>query len=162
MRIDWGRLGGWLLVVALVAWFLALREGRVEQWLKADRVVEVRALVSVPDCDVSASPCVARGEGIAVRVAIGPGVTPMSRFPIRVEVDEGGPWDRVVAEFTMPQMNMGENRFLLEKGEVGWQGEGVLPFCVSGRSEWILTLDLEQGDSVWRGRFPFRADRPAL
>jgi hypothetical protein len=66
---------------------------------------------------------------------------PMQPFRLRVEV----PNARVLhASFAMRDMQMGLNRYrLLADGDGAWTGEIILPVCVHGRSDWIMTLDVD-------------------
>ena len=48
------------------------------------------------------------------------------------------------AQFSMVGMDMGPNRYrLLPIGPGRFVGHILLPACVAGRSDWILTLDLD-------------------
>lgn len=54
----------------------------------------------------------------------------------------------VSAAFTMRDMDMGENRYRLVRGKDGaWYADVTLPVCVSGRADWVMTLDVD-GDRV--------------
>ncbi|MGD9787404.1 MAG: hypothetical protein AB7U30_05555 [Sulfuricellaceae bacterium] len=54
----------------------------------------------------------------------------------------------VAASFTMVGMDMGENRYKLLRTDSGpWRAEIVLPVCVAGRAEWVMTLEVD-GKSV--------------
>jgi hypothetical protein len=50
----------------------------------------------------------------------------------------------VYAEFLMPGMEMGLNRYRLERAPGGaWRGRITLPVCVTGRRDWLLVLDVD-------------------
>lgn len=50
----------------------------------------------------------------------------------------------VYASFTMRGMDMGFNRYRLLSGGAGnWQAQVLLPVCVTGRRDWVLTLTLD-------------------
>lgn len=50
----------------------------------------------------------------------------------------------VHAEFVMQGMEMGLNRYRLERQPNGaWQGRATLPVCVSGRRDWRLILEVD-------------------
>lgn len=56
----------------------------------------------------------------------------------------------------MVDMDMGVNRYRLEPAGAGvWQANVVLPVCVAGRSNWIMTLEV---DDV-KVRVPFTAEK---
>lgn len=59
----------------------------------------------------------------------------------------------VYASFIMRGMDMGFNRYRLLSGGAGnWQAQVLLPVCVTGRRDWVLTLTID-GASV---EIPFR------
>ena len=59
------------------------------------------------------------------------------------------------AEFTMPNMDMGFNRYRFVRSTGGWTARVTLPACVSGQRDWEMRLTL----SRLRYRIPFRAGR---
>lgn len=51
----------------------------------------------------------------------------------------------VHASFTMRGMDMGFNRYRLLSGRAGnWHAQVLLPACVTGRRDWLLTLTLDE------------------
>lgn len=49
------------------------------------------------------------------------------------------------ASFTMRGMDMGFNRYRLLSGGAGnWHAQVLLPACVTGRRDWLLTLTLDE------------------
>lgn len=81
------------------------------------------------------------------------GAPPSGLHPFSVQVTAAQA-HRVSARFTMPDMDMGENSYQLHKvnGPL-WQGDIILPVCITGRHDWLLTLIID-GESV---RIPFSA-----
>ncbi|BBP05866.1 hypothetical protein TPL01_07740 [Sulfuriferula plumbiphila] len=54
----------------------------------------------------------------------------------------------VYASFIMRGMDMGFNRYhLLSSGAGNWQAQVLLPVCITGRRDWVLTLTVD-GTSV--------------
>ncbi len=54
----------------------------------------------------------------------------------------------VAASFAMVGMEMGENRYQLARtGSDAWRAEIILPVCVAGRADWLMTLEVD-GKSV--------------
>jgi hypothetical protein len=48
------------------------------------------------------------------------------------------------AHFTMQEMEMGYNQYqLISQSPQHWQARVVLPVCVTGRHDWILTLNID-------------------
>jgi hypothetical protein len=67
--------------------------------------------------------------------------SPLKRFDLVVKAPEAG---QVAADFAMQGMDMGPNRYVLQRTADGaWQGKIVLPVCVSGTSNWTMTLELD-------------------
>ena len=67
--------------------------------------------------------------------------TPLKRFDLVVQAPDAG---QVAADFAMQGMDMGPNHYVLQRTADGaWQGKIVLPVCVSGASNWIMTLELD-------------------
>lgn len=55
---------------------------------------------------------------------------------------------RVRAAFTMADMDMGLNLYTLKSDSGGvFRAEVTLPVCVTGRSDWLMTLDID-GDKM--------------
>ena len=67
--------------------------------------------------------------------------TPLTRFDLVVKAPDVG---QVTADFAMQGMDMGPNRYVLQRTADGaWHGKIVLPVCVSGVSNWTMTLELD-------------------
>lgn len=81
--------------------------------------------------------------------------SPVPLQPFDLVVKASGA-SRVSADFTMQGMDMGPNHYALQRSDDGaWHGKIVLPVCVSGTSNWILTLELDGA----RVQIPFRATK---
>ena len=51
---------------------------------------------------------------------------------------------QVAADFAMQGMDMGPNHYVLQRTDDGaWHGKIILPVCVSGVSNWAMTLELD-------------------
>lgn len=67
--------------------------------------------------------------------------TPLKRFDLVVKAPDAG---EVAADFAMQGMDMGPNHYVLQRTADGiWQGKIILPVCVSGASNWAMTLELD-------------------
>ena len=113
-----------LLFVAGRSYYTTLRQ-------PGDGVVRVH-------CDDLSQPCVlslAPLKRIVVQSNIAP--TPLKPFELHVS----GTSEPLVASFSMPTMNMGENRYpLIALKDQHWYTTVVLPFCAHGRRDWLLRL----------------------
>jgi hypothetical protein len=75
--------------------------------------------------------------------------------PFGVEVMSRGA-RRIEVSFTMAGMEMGSNIYRLEADSQGvWRSQVVLPACVTGRSDWVMTLAVD-GAQV---KVPFSATK---
>ncbi|NOT16841.1 MAG: hypothetical protein HOP20_02085 [Sulfuriferula sp.] len=62
-------------------------------------------------------------------------------FILRVQLAHA---QKINAHFTMRDMEMGYNQYrLLPLSPQLWQAKVVLPVCVTGRHDWILTLEID-------------------
>lgn len=78
---------------------------------------------------------------------------PLKPFDLIVKASVAG---QVSADFAMQGMDMGPNRYALQRSADGdWHGRIVLPVCVSGTSNWVLTLELDGA----RVQIPFIATK---
>ena len=75
---------------------------------------------------------------------IGFSATPSALHPFALTVKKEG-LKEVSASFAMVGMEMGANRYqLIPAKEGGWEAKVILPVCVTGRRDWVLTLSLNK------------------
>lgn len=83
--------------------------------------------------------CALPAQGLRITFDQSPQV--MRPFHLRLEIPLA---HEVHASFAMRDMQMGLNRYrLLPQGAGVWTGEVILPICVHGRSDWVMTLDVD-------------------
>lgn len=78
------------------------------------------------------------GKPVMIRSDHAPGA--MQRFRLSVEA---GVASNISAELNMLDMDMGPNRYQLIKNGQLFYADMMLPMCVSGRSDWVLTLSID-------------------
>jgi len=123
-------------------------------------IAEVAALNE--DCDLRAGPCVSPLPGGGrVSLSIQPASIPVMR-PLQLEVlVEGTAASAVELDFRGVDMNMGLNRARLDADPEGrFQGQGILPVCVSGRMLWEARVLLETDRGLVAAPFRFWTARP--
>ncbi len=144
-----------VLVLGLVLGVLAIQ---LPDWLRpADDGIPLPTITlpaADPACDPSQTLCSA-GDGerrLALRLQ-GP-VTGLR--PFRVELVAAGMKVREAQlEFTMPDMDMGQNRYRLLPEGNGWVGLVTLPICTTGRSDWRVTVRVLGDEQQWEAGFRF-------
>ncbi|OIQ80249.1 hypothetical protein GALL_380030 [mine drainage metagenome] len=123
---------GWTILAAAL-----LLGGGALLYLGVARTLQVPSM-QVP-CVNPVAGCLLLEQGLRIRFDRRP--QPMRPFRLRVEVASAR---ALHASFAMRDMQMGLNRYrLLADGDGAWTGEIILPVCVHGRSDWIMTLDVD-------------------
>lgn len=125
-----------------------------------DPVANVVVLSVQEPCDPVVSTCVAAADGgLTLGIRMLGRVRTLTKFPIEVQVTGMQPQE-VIAEFSMVDMDMGQNRYRLVRDPAGtWRAEVILPLCTSGRRDWVAAISAHATDRTATARFPFRAVR---
>lgn len=93
------------------------------------------------ECPNLAAGCTTRLAGQTVSVGIDGELKVLQPFQVWVRVEGAR---KVQATFTMEGMDMGFNLYTLRADEEGvFRGRVTLPVCVSGRRDWVMTLDID-------------------
>lgn len=111
-------------------------------------------------CNAAQESCTLQGRNIELSLSLGPTVKPLQPFELELAISgvKTQP-DSVVADFTMPDMDMGENRYRLSVREGGrWQGRVILPICSGSRMDWLAIIEFTLEGRLYRARFPFQAE----
>lgn len=125
----------WLAALLLLPVLLALALPRLID-RNADKAVLVQCANPVAGCVVPVG-----GRQAEVRFLSSP--VPLQAFELVAKISDA---KSVSADFSMQGMDMGPNRYMLQpvtKDE--WRGRAILPVCVSGVSNWVLLLELDDG-----------------
>jgi len=109
---------------------------------KRDNELPATPLQVSPACDVEAG-CVAGSADFSLHLSMGPGMRVLVPFPLSVEVQGDQSVDAVTAHFAMQGMDMGMNRYqLISDGADRWFANVTLPVCASGRSDWLVVIEV--------------------
>lgn len=141
-----------VLVIAILAGAWFLRSGMDAPSMTAE------PLQTAVDCDSAQRACAARGGDLEFELRLGPPVRPMEAFEIRLHVlrDTLAADAQITVEFQMRGMDMGLNRYRLERAADGvWRGRAILPVCTTGRSDWLARVELVQRGKRWMAEMPF-------
>lgn len=99
-------------------------------------------------------------QGCRAQLASGPVEVKFSEAPVALKpfhlLVSAPQASRVYASFDMVGMDMGFNRYeFAPDGNGLWRARVILPMCVTGRRDWVMTLTVDR-DSI---RIPFSAGR---
>lgn len=115
---------------------------RFDVTLGERRVRLERRVVVLPACNLAAGPCarpLTGGGEVVLELSPRP-LAAMRELGVRVVVRGG---TAVSVSFSMPGMEMGENRVVLSPaGDGAWEGKAVLVRCPSGRRDWVVQVDV--------------------
>lgn len=98
-----------------------------------------RGVVEQVSCENVVAGCIFPQQNLRITFDRQP--QPMQPFRLKVEILTAR---EVHASFAMRDMQMGLNRYrLLAEGAGVWKADITLPICIHGRSDWIMTLDVD-------------------
>lgn len=141
MKTRWLALGLPLLIVAGAALVL---------WRAAETPPPVA--IDLP-CPTPTAGCATRIGERSVTVGLTDPRKTLQPFGVWVKAPGA---DQVQASFTMVDMNMGFNLYTLRPDKDGvFRAQVTLPACVSGRREWVMTVDI---DKTTRLAVPFSTE----
>ena len=127
----------WLLKFALPTLLIGIliAGGAYQAWHRAeDKITTISCPNPLQGCQF-----VLQHQPVQVDF-IGP---PSGLHPFTVHITTPGA-KVIYAYFTMRDMEMGYNRYrLIQQAPQQWQAKVVLPVCVTGRHDWLLTLDID-------------------
>lgn len=145
-----------LLVAGLATYHLVMSSKKED---KQPIVLET----AKPDCNPVIIPCKASDAQHAVILHFPEKVAYLEPFKMRVTIQGFGQEmiEKVNVDFKMVGMDMGLNRFTLsplvdKKGNVTYEGEGILPLCVSGRVDWLASTHVMTTDKIYEAIFGFK------
>ena len=103
--------------------------------------------ISVGDCNVQQKICKVDLEEFNIEISMDKSIYYLKKFNVDVWVEskESTNVESVQIDFKMKNMNMGVNHFILNKmksenKKQKWQGNMLLPVCVTGRADWFSEL----------------------
>jgi hypothetical protein len=96
--------------------------------------------LDIVTCTDLAAGCAFQLEGREVYVRFMQPPSVLRPFELQVRA----PWANAIhARFSMHGMDMGPNRYRLVRSGDVWQAKIILPVCVSGQRDWVLSLKLD-------------------
>ncbi len=114
------------------------------------------SVLSVPaGCD-PLQQCALSGEKLSLQVSFDAPARALQPFSVSVLIHGEEPVQTVMLTFSMPSMDMGQNRYRLQGDPAGrWTGKVILPVCVSGRSDWLAALEVTTAKRRYQAQLPF-------
>ena len=117
-------------------------------------------------CNPVGNRCTASDSRHHISLRLDPELTYLKPFGIEVKTRGIGsePANRVTVRFGMTGMEMGLNRFRLQPvdgsgADPVYHGEGMLPVCVTGRSDWQALVEVEAQGRRYQAVFDFSVAR---
>ena len=99
------------------------------------------------------------GAGLTVRMDRVPQVMRPFKLTVHADAMDTEKVDGMEASFQMAGMEMGFNRYRLQqRGANDWEAEVTLPVCVRDRKDWLMLLDVRQGQERRQVAISFRAE----
>lgn len=108
--------------------------------------IEQRKIVRlhIDKCDAQKNECSVDLNELKIKISFDENIFYLKPFYVSVidENKEHSKTESIQIEFKMKNMDMGVNRFMLEKittenNKLLWKGKALLPICVTGRADWI-------------------------
>ena len=152
---------GYVLIVALAVILILLLLSFFPAGINKD---SQEAGYEVHHCNTITTGCEAQLDKSRVKIRFPDNIVFLKSFPVEVHIDS--PRDsveNVSVDFQMVGMNMGLNFYQLNKSSTDdslWTGEGVLPVCTTGRTDWQAIVALQSGGHVRKVAFQFEVGPP--
>ncbi|MDZ7662328.1 hypothetical protein [Thiohalophilus sp.] len=162
---PWVKTGGLLLLVVLIAlaggysWVAIYHTDR--DTAPATPAKTVSMPVTAIACRETTGACRATHPDLGdITLRFPDGAYYMQRFAAELRLARATQLDRVTLDLAMTGMDMGRNRFNLSPAGDGiWQGELLLPLCVTGRVDWQVTVQLDRDERRYEAVFPLNVTR---
>lgn len=117
-----------------------------------------RQLGIAENCDAAVRQCEVSADNIVVSLGMEPDVRPLKPFRVHVVIEGGEVGaDSVVADFQMQDMEMGINRYRLQRQSDSWQATVTLPVCSVSRMDWMATIEFTLNGRPFKAVFPFHS-----
>ena len=134
----------WLGVALIV--FGALKAGLI-YWYLHNKPAAAKPLTL--SCDIGRGGCALPGGGRLAFSAL-----PEHGRPFELRLSGLAGETAPTVDFSMPDMDMGFNRYVFVRDGAGWKATVTLPMCVSGSRSWVA--ELKDGRVAYRLPFSVR------
>ena len=118
----------------------------------------VKPAAAVHKCEPGPQPCRASDGQHEIAIYFPQKIHYLTPFKLSVNLTgyDSAQVNTVVVEFAMLGMEMAANRYQLNRQTPNdWVSDVVLPVCVSGRRDWVVTVNVMTNDQTFVERFAF-------
>lgn len=122
--------------------------------------------ISVGNCNVQQNICKVELEKFNIEISMDKSIYYLKKFNVDVWVEskQDTNIESIQIDFKMKDMNMGVNHFILNKmksenKKQNWQGNALLPVCVTGRADWFSELTIITKQNKYIIEFPILVKR---
>ena len=136
-------------IITLLFLFIIIITGT--QYLNRTSLSIEKKIINIPavNCHAQKNMCTVTLDDIKLGISFDRNVYYLKKFTVSVwsENKENTDIESIQIDFKMKNMNMGVNRFKLDKinsenKRQQWQGKALLPVCVTGRADWFAELEV--------------------
>ena len=117
--------------------------------------------ISFGNCNVQQKKCKVESEKFNIEISMDKSIYYLKKFNVDVWVEskQDTNIESIQIDFKMKNMNMGVNHFILNKiksenKKQNWQGNALLPVCVTGRADWFSELNIITKQNKYILEFP--------
>lgn len=154
------------LLLSLVGGVITVLVGGYVYFQNDEAVADVSYPMSISSaaCATTREACIARHEKLGqLSLRFPEPAVYLSPFVAAVEIEPAAATiNSVVLDLEMQGMNMGVNRFALQReaAQPGrWSGKLLLPLCVSGRSDWLVNVEVDSAGGQYQVQFPLQVGK---
>lgn len=137
--------GALMSVLMLLGFLTSIGYSNLGRWF-GERSFPTQTLSAPSACNPSLERCTVKDPQLTVALRLKGEVQPLEAFAVEVNLTGllAQRAEAVAVRFVMAGMNMGLNRFRLHQQTDGsWQGQAVLPWCTTGRQDWLALIEVE-------------------
>lgn len=114
----------------------------------------LQSILAPTKCQFNSDPCQVKFNGSIITITVQGDVTPLKPFSLHLE---GNEVEAAEVSFSMRDMDMGVNRFLLHKVKnSAWETQVMLPVCTARRDDWVADFVIKLNGKTPVGlQYPF-------
>lgn len=140
------------LVIGLLVIVLLGAAGAYLQKLLTQDSSDIVTILTNQNCDLNQQVCRTVMGKKNIAFDLSKPVKYLQKFDMKFTEKNFTGIEKIIVDFSMRDMQMGINRFELNKTTIPgvWQGTGILPVCVSGRKDWVASIYLQMDSANYK------------